>query len=57
MFDQPYDHPNSYGATYGIHREALEFNKKQYKKLKKIFRKIKNYFFCYTILILVVLIF
>ena len=27
MFDQPYDHPNSYGATYGIHREALEFKK------------------------------
>ncbi len=45
MFDQPYDHPNSYGATYGIHREALEFNKKQYKNLKKYAEKLKIIFF------------
>ena len=43
MFDQPYDHPNSYGKTYGLHREALEFNIKQYKALK-VFRKIKYNF-------------
>ena len=30
MFDQPYEHPNSYGKTYGLHREALEFDINQY---------------------------
>jgi sialic acid synthase len=45
MFNQPYDHPNSYGATYGIHREALEFNKKQYLALKKYAEKLKIIFF------------
>ena len=24
-YNKPYDNPNSYGATYGEHREALEF--------------------------------
>ena len=46
MFDQAYDHPNSYGKTYGLHREALEFNKKQYKELKKYAQKLKIIFFC-----------
>ena len=45
MFDQPYDHPNSYGKTYGLHREALEFNIKQYKTLKKFAEKLKIIFF------------
>ena len=27
MYDQIYDHPNSYGKTYGLHRDFLEFNK------------------------------
>ena len=45
MFDQAYDHPNSYGKTYGLHREALEFNKKQYKELKKYAQKLKIIFF------------
>ena len=34
MYDQVYDHPNSYGKTYGLHRDFLEFNKKQYLELK-----------------------
>jgi N-acetylneuraminate synthase/sialic acid synthase len=33
MFDTPYDNPNSFGATYGEHREALEFDKAQYRDL------------------------
>ena len=27
MYDKPYDNENSFGATYGEHREALEFGK------------------------------
>ncbi len=34
-FNKPYDNPNSYGKTYGEHREALEFNWEQYCELKK----------------------
>lgn len=34
LYDQIYDNPNSYGHTYGQHREALEFNKEQYAELK-----------------------
>lgn len=32
-YDAPYDNENSFGATYGEHREALEFNKAQYREL------------------------
>lgn len=34
MFSQPYDNRNSYGATYGEHREFLEFGIDEYKELK-----------------------
>ena len=34
MYDSPYVNQNSYGATYGEHREALEFDKTQYELLK-----------------------
>ncbi len=34
-FNKPYDNPNSYGKTYGEHREALEFDWEQYCELKK----------------------
>jgi len=34
LYNQPYDNENSFGATYGEHREALEFNKSQYQELK-----------------------
>ncbi len=34
-FNMPYDNPNSFGATYGEHREALEFDWDQYCTLKK----------------------
>ena len=33
-YDKPYDNPNSYGATYGEHREFLEFGFIEYKELK-----------------------
>jgi N-acetylneuraminate synthase/sialic acid synthase len=35
FYNQIYDNDNSYGKTYGEHREHLEFNKAQYVKLKK----------------------
>lgn len=33
FYDKPYDNPNSYGRTYGEHREALEFGKRDYFEL------------------------
>jgi len=33
MFDKPYENENSFGATYGEHREALEFGKSEYEAL------------------------
>ncbi len=30
----PYDNENSYGPTYGLHREALEFGRAEYQELK-----------------------
>src|ERR671938_1025784 len=30
MFDSPYDNENSFGATYGEHREALELGRAEY---------------------------
>jgi sialic acid synthase len=32
-YDKPYDNPNSYGDTYGEHREYLEFGWIEYKEL------------------------
>ena len=32
-YTKPYDNPNSYGATYGEHREFLEFGGIEYKEL------------------------
>lgn len=34
LYNQPYDNENSYGATYGEHREALEFSREQYIELQ-----------------------
>ena len=34
LYSAPYLTANSYGDTYGAHREALEFNKEQYVELK-----------------------
>jgi sialic acid synthase len=35
LYDQPYENENSFGATYGQHREALEFGREQYRDLKQ----------------------
>jgi N-acetylneuraminate synthase/sialic acid synthase len=33
-FDKAYENENSFGATYGEHREALEFGREEYAELK-----------------------
>lgn len=45
MFDQPYIGPTSFAATYGLHREFLEFNLDQYKHLQKFAIKLGLIFF------------
>lgn len=45
MFDQPYIGPTSFAATYGLHREFLEFNLDQYKHLQKFAMKLGLIFF------------
>ncbi len=45
FYDSPYDNANSYGPTYGRHREYLEFNYKQYSLLKKFAKKLGIYLF------------
>ena len=45
MFDRPYDHENSFGATYGEHREALEFDRDQYAELQRYAERLELDFF------------
>jgi len=35
-YSRPYDHENSFGATYGEHREALEFGRAEYIELQQV---------------------
>jgi sialic acid synthase len=35
MYDKPYENENSFGSTYGAHREALEFGKEEYVELAR----------------------
>ena len=35
LYDAPYDNENSFGATYGEHREALEFGRDAYLELQR----------------------
>lgn len=35
LYDAPYDNENSFGDTYGAHREALEFGREEYIELKR----------------------
>ena len=46
MYNLIYDHPNSYGKTYGKHREYLEFNFDQFNELKNYAKKIDIEFLC-----------
>ena len=45
MYDSPYNSENAYAPTYGTHREALEFNKEQYKELQKYAKDLDITFF------------
>ncbi len=45
FFDKPYENENSYGPTYGLHREALEFDRAQYQELKAYAAELKVTFF------------
>lgn len=40
MYDRPYDNENSFGATYGAHREFLEFGEAEYRELQHYARGI-----------------
>lgn len=40
LYNQPYENENSYGKTYGEHREALEFGLKEYRELKQYAKEI-----------------
>lgn len=40
MYNKPYDHENSFGSTYGEHREALEFGWEEYQELMQYSREI-----------------
>ena len=35
MYEKPYENENSFGATYGAHREALEFGRAEYVELRR----------------------
>ena len=45
FYNSPYDNPNSYGPTYGLHREKLEFDKSQFKDLQEYASEIEIDFF------------
>lgn len=45
MYHAPYDNPNSFGATYGEHREYLEFDEAQYRELMHLARELDITFF------------
>ncbi len=45
MYEKPYDNENSFGATYGEHREALEFGRDEYIELQRYARQIGLTFF------------
>ena len=44
-FNKPYDHENSFGLTYGEHREFLEFGKYEYVILKEYAQELGITFF------------
>ena len=44
-YNRPYDSEESYGATYGAHREALEFGRDEYLELQAYARELGLAFF------------
>jgi len=45
-YDRPYEGHNSFGATYGIHREYLELNEAQHRELKEYAQAAGLIYFC-----------
>jgi sialic acid synthase len=45
FFNRPYDNESSFGATYGEHREALEFDRDEYAELQAYARELGVAFF------------
>ena len=45
LFNKPYENENSYGATYGEHREFLEFGRDEYVELQEYAKEIGITFF------------
>jgi sialic acid synthase len=45
MYNKPYDNENSFGATYGQHREFLEFGPSEYKELQRFAGELGLTFF------------
>ena len=45
MYNKSYDHENSFGVTYGEHREALEFGKAEYIELIQYAKELGLTFF------------
>jgi N-acetylneuraminate synthase/sialic acid synthase len=45
LYDSSYDNENSFGPTYGEHREALEFGESEYNALKDYARELGILFF------------
>ena len=45
MYESPYDNRNSYGPTYGKHREALEFDRDEYQELQRYAAELEITFF------------
>jgi N-acetylneuraminate synthase/sialic acid synthase len=44
-YDRPYDNENSFGATYGEHREFLEFGLREYQELQAYAAELELDFF------------
>lgn len=40
LYNQVYDNPNSFGGTYGQHREALEFGRDEYMELQRYAKEL-----------------
>lgn len=45
MYDEPYNSENSFGASYGLHRDALEFGIEEYKICVAEAERLKILFF------------
>lgn len=45
MYNKPYENENSFGATYGQHRESLEFGMAEYKELQRFAGELGLTFF------------